>query len=68
VVPIYAHGTARLKSALVRRHALIVAYGDPVRAANRDTAAPTAENCREFTRMVMAAIEALRDEVEDPRI
>jgi len=67
VVPIYAHGTGRLKSALVRRHALIVAYGDPVRAANRDTAAPTAENCREFTRMVMAAIEALRDEVEGTR-
>jgi cytidylate kinase len=65
VIPIYARGTGGLRPAFGRREALTVAYGDPIRAANPETARPTAENCRGFARMVMAAIEALRDEVED---
>ena len=64
VVPIYAQGTGRLKRALFRGHPLTVAFGAPIRAANPDTAQPTAENCREFSRMVMAAIESLREEIE----
>ena len=64
VVPIYARGTGRLKDALRRREPLCVLFGEPIRAMNPETAEPTPENCREFTQMVMAAIEALRDEAE----
>ena len=64
VVPIYVRGTRRLKTALVRHPSVRVVHGHPIRFPNRETAAPTAENFREFSRMVMAAIEALRDEVE----
>lgn len=64
VVPIYARGTGRLKNALLRREPLTVVFGNPIRASNPETAQPSAENCREFARMVMAAIESLRDEIE----
>ena len=64
VVPMYVRGTRSLKAAFLRRPSLRVVHGHPIRFPSRETAAPTAENCREFSRMVMAAIEALRDEAE----
>jgi 1-acyl-sn-glycerol-3-phosphate acyltransferase len=64
VLPIYAAGTAELGGALLRRRPLRVVFGDPIRAPNPQTAQPTAENCREYARMVMAAIDALRDEID----
>jgi cytidylate kinase len=64
VLPVYARGTGRLGDALRRREPLAVVFGDPIRAPNPETAQPTADNCREFARMVMAAIESLRDEIE----
>jgi cytidylate kinase len=64
VLPVYARGTGKLKDSFWRRGRLTVVFGDPIRVPNPDTAQPTPENCREFSRMVMAAIESLRDEVE----
>ena len=65
VVPIYARGTRSLRAALVRRPGIRVVYGHVIRFPGRETAEPTPENCREFSRMVMAAIEGLHDEVEE---
>jgi cytidylate kinase len=64
VLPVYARGTGRLGNAFRRRGTLAVVFGDPIRVSNPETAQPTAENCREFSRMVMVAIESLRDEIE----
>lgn len=62
VAPVYLEGTGRLKACLLRRSRLTVVHGPPIRIHNRESAAPTPENCREFGGMVMAAIEALRDQ------
>jgi 1-acyl-sn-glycerol-3-phosphate acyltransferase len=62
VVPIYVEGTRSLKECLLRRTRLTVVRGRPIRVQSEETAAPTADNCREFGSMVMAAIGAVRDE------
>jgi cytidylate kinase len=63
VVPVYLSGAGSLREAFFRRKRLIVSFGDPIRADSRDTSEPTPENCREFTRMVMTAIDSLREEL-----
>ncbi len=65
VVPIYVSGTRRLRAALLRRPGLRVVHGHAIRFPNRETAEPTPDNYREFSRMVMAAIDGLREEVEE---
>jgi cytidylate kinase len=66
VVPVYAQGTGRLVDCMLRRRRMIFAYGRPIRLPaslleeHRD-----ADSCRQFSEMVMAAIAALKDEVEN---
>lgn len=66
VVPVYVGGSGTLGGALLRRRPLVVSFGEPIRAPNGDTSRPTPDNCREYAHMVMAAIAALRDDLECP--
>ncbi len=66
VVPVYLGGSGDLGSAMLRRRRLVVSFGEPIRAPNGDTSRPTPENCREYAHMVMAAIAALRDDLDCP--
>lgn len=65
VVPVYAQGTGHLVDCMLRRRRMVFAYGRPIRLPaalleeQRD-----ADCCRQFSETVMAAIAALKDEVE----
>jgi 1-acyl-sn-glycerol-3-phosphate acyltransferase len=64
VVPVFIEGTGDLKKAFLRRPRITVVHGRPIRLADPSKIDPTSENCREFTSMVMCAIDALRLERE----
>ncbi len=67
VLPVYAQGTGTLVDCMLRRRRMIVAYGAPIRVPSEllpeegDTSA-----YRQFSEMVMAAIAALKDDIEHP--
>jgi hypothetical protein len=67
VVPVFVEGTANLKKAFFRRPRITVVHGRPIRLADPSRIDPTSENCREFTDMVMAAIDALKTDHERGR-
>ncbi len=67
VVPVFLSGTGNLKSAFLRRPRITVIHGRPIRLADPSKIDPTSENCREFTNMVMCAIDGLREEYERGR-
>lgn len=64
VVPVYIRGSRSFWGALFRRPRLTVIQGHPIRLPGPSRQAPSADECREFGRMVMAAIGALQDEIE----
>jgi cytidylate kinase len=65
VVPIYATGTGHLVDCMLRRRRMMVAYGAPIRVpAELLEEFQGADASRQYAEMVMAAIAALRDEVE----
>lgn len=63
VVPIYIHGNGSLRNALRRDPAVAVIIGRPIRLTDPSNYGTT-DDIREFGRMVMAAIGALKDEYE----
>jgi cytidylate kinase len=65
VVPLYVKGSNRLAHCLLRRERLIVAHGRPIRLTSRSRLAePGAKDYREYSEMVMEAIQALKDEYD----
>jgi 1-acyl-sn-glycerol-3-phosphate acyltransferase len=63
VVPIYVDGTQSMLRALLRRPRLTIRLGRPIRLDRTVIErSRNAEGYREFSHMVMAAIQALRDE------
>jgi cytidylate kinase len=67
VIPIYIHGSNRLRQALFRSPRVTVIFGQPIHLTDGDLARhQNPDDYREFGAMVMAAIEALKDEHESP--
>lgn len=69
VVPIYVHGTDRLRDCLLRRTRILIVHGRPIRipAALCESyrAADDRTVYRRYTDMLMAAIRALKESVDD---
>ncbi len=67
VVPVYIGGSERLRSCVLGRH-LVVAHGRPIRIAPGPLRVlqerGDRDDCRRYAEMVMEAMSALRDEVE----
>jgi len=65
VVPLYVRGSNRLAHCLLRRERLVVAHGRPIRlTSGRDLSNPDGDDCREYSGMVMEAIQALKDQYD----
>jgi 1-acyl-sn-glycerol-3-phosphate acyltransferase len=65
VVPVYINGTASLKASLLRRPPLTVRYGRPIRLDPECLERyRNPDGYRDFGDVVVAAIQALKDEVE----
>lgn len=65
VIPIYAHGMGNLVDCMLRRRRMMIAYGAPIRVpAELLPDFQGADASRQLSEMVMAAIAALKDEVE----
>ena len=63
VVPVYVEGSNRLRGAIFRRPHLTVIHGRPIRLTDPDISKlQDPDHFRDFGDMVMAAIQALRDE------
>ena len=62
VIPAYLEGTERLRSSLLRKPRLTLVLGRPIRLTDDDLSRYQATDYREYSKMVMYAIEALRDE------
>jgi cytidylate kinase len=68
VVPVYIEGSNRLRSAIARKPRITVIHGKPMRLTDPDlTRYQDADHFRDFGRMVMTAIAALKDEHERRR-
>jgi len=69
VVPIYVHGTNHLGGGLLRRPRMRVMHGRPIRLTDTDLDKyRNPDKYRDFGDMVMAAIAALKDEHDHPRV
>jgi 1-acyl-sn-glycerol-3-phosphate acyltransferase len=68
VIPVYARGTDRLMACLLRKTRLVVSHGRPVRIPPELQKDLLGGNDREayrvYSEMIMAAIQALKDEVD----
>ncbi|MFH1754680.1 MAG: (d)CMP kinase, partial [Candidatus Latescibacterota bacterium] len=63
VIPLYVRGSNRLAHCLIRRDRLIVAHGKPIRLTSPSgLPAPSNDDHREYSSMIMEAIQALKDE------
>ena len=66
VVPCYAEATNHLLSAVLRRPRITIVVGRPIRLAPGDRARwDNPESSRAYSKMVLTAIEALRDELHE---
>ena len=68
VLPAYVTGSDELRRCMFRRRQLLVTHGYPIRIPppllEEYRSADDRDSYRLFTEMVMAAISALRDEIE----
>jgi cytidylate kinase len=63
VVPVYVKGSNRLAHCLLRRERLLTVQGKPIRLSCKTALTePSGEDCREYSVMIMEAIQALKDE------
>lgn len=65
VVPLYVRGSNRLAHCLLRRERLVVAHGRPMRLTSKQPLTDASpDDYREYSEMVMEAIQALKDEYD----
>ncbi len=65
VIPLYVRGSNRLAHCLLRRERLVVAHGRPMRlTAKQPLTDAGPDDYREYSEMVMEAIQALKDEFD----
>lgn len=65
VVPVYARGTGALVDCMLRRRRMTIAYGAPIRVpAELLEEYQSADSSRRHAEMVMAALAALKDDVD----
>ncbi len=68
VIPVYVSGTNRMSRCLLRRERLIIVQGTPIRLGRDSVSDKGNKDCyREYSEMVMEAIQALKDDLEHSR-